>query len=125
AAWIRPLPRGSVYAPPVGLEAQWTRIAESLPKDWEGVDLRLSVRDPSDLERASRLLGPLTPGRVRGDLRLSISRTSGVGPEAARRLFARLDEEGIDGRLTLAGRLERSGPRVQTERSLAAQGDCL
>ena len=109
----------------MGLEAQWDHISDTLPADWERVDLRLAVPDEKARAQAATLLGPLAPGRVRGDLRLVVARSSGVGPQAARRLFARLDEERIAGRLTLVGRLERRAPTAAAERPLAAQWDDL
>jgi hypothetical protein len=87
----------------VGLAAQWERIQASLPDDWEHAELRLQVPEERSRTRASALLGPLSPGRVGADLRFAVSRGSGVGPQAARRLLAKLDDEGIAGKLALSG----------------------
>jgi hypothetical protein len=62
----------------------------------------LLVPDRSSRSRAATLLGPLGVGRFEEELRFTVSRTSGVGPDAARRLLANLDEEGISGTLVLA-----------------------
>jgi hypothetical protein len=87
----------------MGLATQWERISASLPEDWERAELRLVVPEPQLRSRASALLGPLMPGRVGEELRFVVSRGSGVGPEAARRLLANLDEDGISGTLVLSG----------------------
>ncbi len=86
----------------MGLAAQWEHISASLPADWESTALRLAIEDDNERRRASAALGPLTPGRVGGELHFVVSRRTGVGPEAARRLFGRLDEARIAGTLTLA-----------------------
>jgi hypothetical protein len=85
----------------MGLVDQWNRIARSLPEDWQEARLRLVVPDQRDRSRAAALLGPLAPGRVRNHIRFVVSRESGVGPDAARRLLANLDAEGIKGTLIL------------------------
>jgi hypothetical protein len=86
----------------VGLAVQWERISASLPDDWERAELRLVVPEQRLRSRAAALLGPLTPGRAGEELRFVVSRRSGVGPEAARRLLANLDEDGIRGTLVLS-----------------------
>jgi hypothetical protein len=86
----------------VGLAGQWERISASLPDGWERAELRLVVPEQRLRSRAAALLGPLTPGRAGEELRFVVSRRSGVGPEAARRLLANLDEEGIAGTLVLS-----------------------
>ena len=110
----------------MSLETQWERISASLPGDWEQVELRLAVPDPTARRRAAALLGPLTPGRAGDGLRFTVSRSAGVGPEAARRLFANLDGEPIAGTLTLAGSAARATPAPQPPRlPLVAQWDDL
>jgi hypothetical protein len=86
----------------VGLAEQWEGISASLPDDWERAELRLVVPELRSRSRAAALLGPLTPGRAGEELRLVVSRRSGVGPVAAHRLLANLDEERIEGTLVLA-----------------------
>ena len=83
------------------LAAQWDRIVRSLSEGWQEARLRLVVPEPRDRSRAAALLGPLGPGRVRDHIRFTVSRESGVGPDAARRLLANLDQEGIKGTLIL------------------------
>jgi hypothetical protein len=87
----------------VGLATQWERIWAALPDGWERAELRLRVPDEQQRERATVLLGPLMPGRVRGEIYFHVSRHAGVGPQASRRLLANLDEEGTEGTLVLAG----------------------
>lgn len=84
------------------LEQQWDRISRTLPAGWGSVDLRLCIPDRSSRSRASALLGPLGVGRVEDELRFTVSRASGVGPDAARRLLANVDDERITGTLVLA-----------------------
>jgi hypothetical protein len=86
----------------MGLAGQWERISASLPDDWERAGLRLVVREAASRPRAAALLGPLQPGAVGEELRFVVSRRSGVGPEAARRLLGNLDVDGISGTLALA-----------------------
>jgi hypothetical protein len=86
----------------VGLAGQWERISASLPEGWERAELRLVLPEERLRSRAAALLGPLTPGRAGEELRFVVSRRSGVGPEAARRLLANLDEDGIRGTLVLS-----------------------
>jgi len=86
----------------MGLAEQWDRISRALPGGWGTVDLRLLVPDAAARSQATALLGPLAPGRVGEEIRFTVSRASGVGPDAARRLFANLDEERITGTLVLA-----------------------
>jgi hypothetical protein len=112
----------------VGLAAQWERITASLPDGWVQAELRLRVRDATKRARTTALLGPLAPGRVGEEIHFHVSRRAGVGPEAAKRLFARLDDEGIAGTLLLAASPAHprglSGPERERP-PLAAQWDAL
>jgi hypothetical protein len=75
---------------------QWGLIEARLPQDWEGVRVTLTPEDPKELPRAAAVLGPLNAGLVDGALALDVRRAGGTGgPEAARRLFARLDEQRV------------------------------
>jgi hypothetical protein len=78
------------------LGQQWRLIEERLPADWIEARLRLRAEQPGDLDRAAALLGPLGPGRSGDALVLGIRRAGGAsGPEAARRLFGRLDDHRV------------------------------
>jgi hypothetical protein len=76
----------------VKLVDQWHALERRLPKDWESVELRLRTEQPNELAEAARILGPMNVGRVGDELAFDVRRAGGAaGPEAARRLFARLD----------------------------------
>jgi hypothetical protein len=77
----------------VKLVDQWSALERRLPGDWESVALRLRTEQPDELSEAARVLGPMTVGRAGDELAFTVRRAGGpAGPEAARRLFARLDE---------------------------------
>jgi hypothetical protein len=77
----------------VKLVDQWRAVERRLPDTWERVALRLRTEQPSELGEAARILGPMGVGRVGDALAFEVRRAGGAaGPEAARRLFARLDE---------------------------------
>jgi hypothetical protein len=75
---------------------QWAAIESRLPADWTEVRLTLATEDPRDLPRAAAVLGPLGAGRGERDLVFFVRRSGGgPTPQAARRLFARLDRQRI------------------------------
>ena len=77
----------------VKLVDQWQALERRLPDTWERVGLRLRTEQASELGEAARVLGPMGVGRVGDALAVEVRRAGGAaGPEAARRLFARLDE---------------------------------
>ena len=81
---------------------QWREIERKLPEGWRDVRLKVVIDDPTRVERAAALLGPATPGRSGSELFFFAARGGvGVGPEAVRRLLARLDGERITGRVEL------------------------
>jgi hypothetical protein len=87
---------------PVTLVAQWHEIESRLPDDWADARLHLVADDETKAARAAALLGPALPGRSGRDVRFYCARRgAGVGPDALRRLLARIDEEGIAGTLEL------------------------
>ena len=66
--------------------------------------LELKVEEPEDLGRAGLILAPATPGRSADGYVLASTTApprSGASPELVRRVLARLDQEGIRGRLVL------------------------
>lgn len=80
----------------VKLVDQWAGLERRLPIDWETIDLRLSTEQPDEIGEAARVLGPMNVGRVGDQLAVTVRRAGGAsGPEAARRLFGRLDEARI------------------------------
>lgn len=75
------------------LADQWSVIEENLPADWEDVRLVVTTEQVDELPRAAQVLGPLNVGKVGAALTFHVRRAGGAqGPEAARRLFGRLDE---------------------------------
>lgn len=84
---------GVIMLTAVKLVDQWRALERRLPGDWESVALRLRTEQPDELSEAARVLGPMTVGRAGDELTFTVHRAGGqAGPEAARRLFARLDE---------------------------------
>jgi hypothetical protein len=80
----------------VKLVDQWAALERRLPADWETVELRLRTEQPGERSEAARILGPMNVGFVGEELAFSVRRAGGAsGPEAARRLFGRLDEARI------------------------------
>ena len=76
----------------VKLVDQWQALERRLPDGWESIALRLRTEQPGELSEAARILGPMNVGRVGDQLAFSVLRAGGAaGPQAARRLFARLD----------------------------------
>jgi hypothetical protein len=76
----------------VKLVDQWSGLERRLSPDWETVALRLRTEQLDELSEAARILGPMAVGRVGSELAFTVHRAGGpAGPEAARRLFARLD----------------------------------
>jgi hypothetical protein len=109
----------------MGLVDQWDRIADSFPDDWEQVELRLLVPDAGSRPRAAALLGPLAPGRVGRELRFVVSRSAGVGPNAARRLLANVDEDRIRGTLVVRSSVAREAPPAAARPPFESQWDAL
>lgn len=80
----------------VKLVDQWAAVERRLPPDWETVSLRLRTEQSEELSEAARILGPMNVGRAGDTLAFAVRRAGGAaGPEAARRLFARLDQARI------------------------------
>ncbi len=87
---------------PVSLVEQWKRAESGLDPNWTDARLRLVVEDAGRCDRAAALLAPLNPGRRGAELTFLAGRSGGApGPEAIRRLLAKLDHEGIRGSLEL------------------------
>ena len=105
-------------------------LCADMPRGWTQLPLRLVLGDPADNERAAMVLGPLSPGRSGEgfDLRVHASGPGTPSVDAVRRGLARLDAEGISGRLVT---LEASDPGVRAvvetvqARPLGAQWEAL
>lgn len=80
----------------VKLVDQWAALERRLPGDWTSASLRLSAEQPGELAEAARILGPMNAGHAGEQLAVTVRRAGGAaGPEAARRLFGRLDQARI------------------------------
>ena len=116
--------RPECTVPAVPLAERWNRVEQGLDPRWTEVTLSLAIRDGAARSRAAALLGPAQPGVGATLIRFNVStQGTGIGPEAARRLLRRIDQEGIVGRLELVG---ARGVRPEPEepepaRSLAAE----
>ena len=76
----------------VKLVDQWAELERRLPADWEEAAMRLRTEQPKERSEAARVLGPMNVGLVGDELAFTVRRAGGAsGPEAARRLFGRLD----------------------------------
>jgi hypothetical protein len=88
----------------MALVEQFGGLERSLPVGWQSARLRLLVGEERDAARAAALLGPTNPGRRGKVINLATARRgAGVGPDRIRELLRRLDTEGIEGELQLAG----------------------
>jgi hypothetical protein len=80
----------------VRLVDQWAAVEASLPHGWEDVRLTLTTEQSAELSRAAHVLGPMNVGRSGDALVVHVMRAGGPsGPEAAKRLFTRLDKERV------------------------------
>jgi hypothetical protein len=108
---------------------QWAAVEDGLPEGWESVRLTIETEQPDELARAAQVLGPMGVGRVGGALVLHVRRAGGqAGPEAARRLFSRLDRDRVWCELS-AGDVAVADARTEdgthAKKPLAAQWDDL
>lgn len=96
------------------LAASWDAELASLPADWSDLYAELELFSTDHLERAALLLAPLNPSRYGGrpGFRFRAARVFGYGasPQMVRRCLARLDEDGIRGRLEVLGVISGSRP---------------
>jgi hypothetical protein len=111
----------------VTLVADWRELQARLPGDWADARLLLTVEDEAKAPRAAALLGPAMPGRHGREIRFYTARRgAGIAPGALERLLARLDEEGIGGRLELLAADEPTQQDTETHRpTLAGTWDAL
>ena len=106
------------------LAEQWNSVEQGLDPRWSDARLDLVVDDDTQRNRAAALLAPAGPGRMGKSVRFYVARGgAGVGPEAVRRLLRRIDEEGIQGTLTLVASDEAPAEPVISRASLAAEWD--
>jgi hypothetical protein len=109
-----------VYGSAVPLVDRWNHVERALDPRWTEVTLSLAINDDAARSRAAALLGPAGPGIGNKQIRFTVSTTGlGIGPEAARRLLRRIDQEGIVGRLELVETLGLRPEPEEANRSLA------
>jgi hypothetical protein len=97
----------------------------ALPEDWSDLYAEVEIASSDFLAPGALRLAPLNPSRPDRGLafKFRVARSFGYGasPEMARRCLARLDEEGIQGRLAIVWALSDTkavatqGPVVYTE----------
>lgn len=87
------------------LESAWNEALGELPGDWSDLLCELELTSTDHLARAALLLSPLNPTRPpgRAALRFRVAHRFGYGasPEMVRRCLARVDADGIRGRVAV------------------------
>ena len=87
------------------LAEAWDAAETALPTDWSDLLCELELTSSDHLERGALLLAPVNPARdgKRIAFRFRVAQSFGYGasPQMTRRCLARVDEEGIPGRLTI------------------------
>jgi len=103
AAVVEPQREARAAWPP--LEEAWLSAVAALPEDWSDLYAEVEVASSDFLDPGALRLAPLNPSRPDRGLafRFRVARSFGYGAssEMARRCLARLDEEGIKGRLLI------------------------
>jgi hypothetical protein len=110
AAVAEPTREARVSWPP--LEEAWLSAVAALPEDWSDLYAEVELASSDFLDLGALRLAPLNPSRPdRGlAMRFRVARSFGYGAssEMTRRCMARLDEEGIKGRLLILWALSDS-----------------
>ena len=86
------------------LAASWDALVQRLPPDWSDLYAEIELDSSDFLDRGALLLAPINPARAAGPsfrFRAASHTGYGVAPVMARRSFARLDDEGLTGRLRI------------------------
>ena len=87
------------------LAEAWDAAGAALPSDWSDLLCELQLTSSDHLDRAALLLAPVNPARdgKRIVFRFRVAQSFGYGasPQMTRRCLARLDEDGLPGRLTI------------------------
>jgi hypothetical protein len=108
----------------VSLVERWNHLESGLEPGWTDATLSLEIHDAQALSRAAALLGPAGPGFSGSTVRFTVSTQGhGVGPDGARRLLRRIDEEGIPGRLELVTSATAAVTAPAARRTLAEAWD--
>jgi hypothetical protein len=93
-------------------------MLRGLPRGWERARIELSVEEEDEADRAALILAPATPGRSGRTFTIYVhggTRRLAPTPDLVRRVVARLDTEGIRGRVRLAGHEEAPKAPAPTE----------
>ena len=107
--------------PAVPLVERWNQVETGLDPRWTEVTLSLAINDDAARSRAAALLAPAGPGVASKEIRFTVStRGTSIGPDAARRLLRRIDDEGIRGRLEFVASQGALSDPAPAARSLAA-----
>jgi hypothetical protein len=87
------------------LAEAWDSLVRKLPPDWSDLYGEIELDSTDYLDRGALLLAPINPARAGAGasfrFRAAQWKGYGVAPVMARRAFARLDEEGLTGRLRI------------------------
>jgi hypothetical protein len=105
----RPAAEATAPAPPARarptLAGSWDELVRRLPPDWSDLYGEIELDSTDYLERGALLLAPINPARVPGppSFRFRAANRQGYGAASvmARRAFARLDDEGLTGRIRI------------------------
>jgi hypothetical protein len=93
---------------------QWRAIEQGLAEGWGEARLRLTVADNAQPGRAAALLAPANATRRGTVIWIHVSRVGGGAvPDLVARLLARVDREGIEGKLELVDVSQGPQPVVQ------------
>lgn len=98
----RPAPAAAKAEEGRTLATSWDALVERLPPDWSDLYAEIELDSSDFLDRGALLLAPINPARAAGPsfrFRAASHKGYGVAPVMARRSFARLDDEGLTGRL--------------------------
>jgi hypothetical protein len=110
AATVEPAREARMPLPP--LEEAWLSAVAALPEDWSDLYAEVELASSDFLDLGALRLAPLNPSRPDRGLafRFRVARSFGYGAssEMTRRCMARLDEEGIKGRLLILWALSDS-----------------
>jgi hypothetical protein len=103
-----------VRAEEIPLAQAWDALVARLPEDWTDVYAEILLTSSDHLDPAAIELAPINPSRFESTLgfRFRCARSFGYGaaPRMVRRSFARLDEAGIDGTVTILRVLSDTKP---------------
>jgi hypothetical protein len=107
-------PEAAAQVAPGSLAEAWDEALAGLPADWTDVYAEVELTSSDHLDPAAIALSPVNPARYGGTpgFRFRCARFFGYGtaPEMVRRSFARLDERGIPGQVTILRVLSDTKP---------------